>query len=535
MYLRFFVIPLIGASAALTAAPEQKVTLRNSVAPELATTHEITTILTRRTDRAGVREDAVVRLKARNVRLQLDESKVAQVKAADMTIMLPGEVVSLHRDGKPVARSMGIEAFGLPTQNWVRLVTQLQTLHDGPAIVPDAPLADLPLLTAMLDVAHWPRQPVPIGERWSRPFETPEFAGTQHFELKEALRVGDDSAVAVHVRIEGRFQGLAAGTFAFERAETQLVWAKAERIVLRLTGAATYMLLRDENREPRGVQVDMVLKNRERLSEEAQDEARESLSAFARALAEFKAGRHEKAVTAAVLFRERWPRGVWLPAIDYLEQEALRRDRGGKPLASDDLKRALAALVDRWKAADAFDDVELAERNARAMREVLELNERQIRAMMRDDDERLRALAVFAWSFGESPDHLNDVARATRDASPQVRAWAANGLAARGNPDTDPELLLSLVNDSDATVRARGCVAVRRCNPPGEPLAGRLRERLLALILDPDKPTRLASIQAFVAAGSGPDLPDLRLALKVDRDPDCRKALEEAIERIERR
>ncbi|NUQ47518.1 MAG: hypothetical protein HUU22_15975, partial [Phycisphaerae bacterium] len=75
----------------------------------------------------------------------------------------------------------------------------------------------------------------------------------------------------------------------------------------------------------------------------------------------------------------------------------------------------------------------------------------------------------------------------------------------------------------------------RRCNPPGEPLAGRLRERLLALILDPDKPTRLASIQAFVAAGSGPDLPDLRLALKVDRDPDCRKALEEAIERIERR
>lgn len=519
----------------LSAAPESKVTLRNSVAPDLATTHEITTTLTRRTDRAGVREDAVVRLKARNVRLHLDESKVAQVKAADMTIMLPGEVVSLQRDAKPVARSLGVEAFGLPTQTWVRLVTQLQTLHDGPAFVPDAPLADLPLVTAMLDVAHWPRQPAPIGERWSRPFETPEFVGTQHFELKEALRVGEESAVAMHVRIEGRFRGDAAAVYTFERGEAQLVWAKAERIILRLTGTATYLLVRDDRREPRGVQVDVVLQNRARLTEEEQDEARESLSAFARALGEFKSGRHEKAVAAAALFRERWPRGVWLPAIDYLEQEALRRGRVVKPLASDDLKRGLAALVDRWKAADAFDDVELAERNARAMRELLELNQRQIRAMMRDEDERLRALAVFAWSFGESPDHLSDVARATKDASPQVRAWAANGLAARGHPDTDPELLLRLVNDADATVRARACVAVRRCNPPGEPLAGRLRERLLELILDPDKPTRLASIHAFVAAGSPPDLPDLRLALQVDRDPDCRKALEEAIARIERR
>src|SRR5262249_8294673 len=151
------------------------------------------------------------------------------------------------------------------------------------------------------------------------------------------------------------------------------------------------------------------------------------------------------------------PTSIWLPALADVEKHALEAAAPAPEMTQAELTKALAAQVGQWEKAVLKQDDDADARARRALRDLSERHAMLLKAMMRDPDDSVRALGVFAGSSGESPEHLAGVMMAVRAPAARVRAWAAQGLAARGDRLTDPDILRKLMGDDDPTVRARAC------------------------------------------------------------------------------
>ncbi|MEE8170401.1 MAG: HEAT repeat domain-containing protein, partial [Phycisphaerae bacterium] len=429
----------------------------------------------------------------------------------------------------------GPEVFGLPPEGSAQLNTHLQTVWDGAASVPQLRAVDAVVVSLLLDVAHWPRGSVELGHTWSRPIGTEDFQGAQNFTLRESSRLDDERVAVIEVNVEGAFRGPNTAGYRFDGATAKFIWARGDRVIVRLDGNVRYHRAADAADEPHIATLSMVLAKRVRLTEAGQSLVRRSLADVAMALADYEAGRYSQTVAACTLFADRWKRSPWLPMARWIEERAVAKSRGGRRMNAVQLTRALAELVVRWDAAVSEDDIDLEGRVRRGFTQILSAQKSDVRAMLRSKDENVRALAVFAWAFGESPNHYLAVADAVEDASPRVRAWAANGLAARGGPNIDLDILLRLLNDEALEVRARGCMAVSRCLPQDEPLAGRARDRLLVLLSDDHEAVRLEAISAFARLGSPIDVAALEAARTAEVNASCAAALDRALERIKTR
>ena len=527
-------VALLARLAAADPARAGDVILRNCVDPALLTTHEITTTLVRATRRKDATEESVLEIRSRLVRAHLDESQPGQVKVAAMLVTGPAKVVSLKRDGKPVTPVPAPDAFNLPSGATV-LKTLPQTFSDGPVVAPSLGPVEGAMAAILLDVAHWPRGGIGVGDSWERPVQRASLDGTQRFTLIQTAQIERESVAVVEMAFSGAFSGDLAEAYRIDEIRARYVWARADRVLVRLGGQARYHRVRDNEVTPHLVNVEVALKQRDRLSEEQQEPLRTSLTDFANALSESQADRPEKVVTACALFREKWPSSVWMPAVDELDRKALRQIKPAGRLPPDALTMAVTELAMHWQAAQATGDEDLEARTQRSLRQLVEEQDGGIRAMMKGADVGQRALGVFAWSFGESPSHYAKVVEALGDKSPRVRAWAANGIAARRDPSTDPATLRRLLADDDATVRAKGCLAVARCLPAGEPPVGRLRDALLALLQDAEKMTRLEAARALGVVGAADEVAALRAAREKETDDDCIKALDRAIDRAGKR
>lgn len=521
------------ALVGVEAAAQGRISLRNCMDPALVTTHEITLTLARRTLKQGKPQDSVIKLHTRLRRMHLEESNPGSVKVADLLVSRTPEVVSVRLDGKPVEPPPRAETFNLPLGT-TQLYTKTQSLQDGPMPVPLTKSVERTLASLLLDVAHWPRESADVGHRWSRTIATEDFEGTQSFELVDATTVAGEAVLVLDLRVDGKFAGTHALRYEFDRARARYMWSRGQRVLMQLQGKAEYRRLRDGGSDAQALSAEVRLMRRDRLEEEQQQSARKALNDFALASSEFQAGHFDKAVAACAAFRQKWPDSPWMPALDDVEQHALSAARQPKLLDRAALTRVLTSQMARWNEVDGRDEDQAARVRA-ALAEIGRSQEAELRKMLKDKDESVRALAVFAWSFGESPDHLVTVLDAVRDSSPKVRAWAAQALAARGDPLTEPDALRKLLADPDATVRARACAAVARCYPHGEPLTGRLRDLLHKAARDSARLARIEAARTFGQIGGPADVAPLRTTLESEKDPAVREALVRAIKEIEKR
>jgi len=521
------------AAAPAAAAP---ITLRNCLDPALLTTHDLTVTLVQKASRAGVREEAALEMKGRLTRAHLDESQPGRVKTATMLLMEPARVTALFRDDKPVAPLPGPELFGLPPRGALRFNTHVQTSWDGASESPALRPAEEALLAALLDVSHWPKKTVELKHAWSRAVDSADFQGQQHFEVSESVKVAGESVVVVRVRIEGAFRGKLAERCTLKEASARLVWLRGDRVLSRMEAAASYVRRRrGGEEEPVALKAVLALRQRRRLSDEQQGAVRSSLTTFAEVLGAYQSRRWEEAATLARTFLTAAPDSPWVPAAEWIAARCADQESSGQKLSRLELQRSLAELVIRWEAARGDDDEDLMARTRAAYGQILTAQPRDVRSLATDADENLRALAVFAWSFGTTLEHGNDTLRAARDPSPRVRAWAAAGLAARGDAETDADLLRKLLADDDAEVRARACQAAAACLPPGEPVVGRTRALVLGLLEDSGRLVRLEAARALERAGTPADVATLERAAAVESEANVRSAMKEAVEAIRRR
>lgn len=523
-----------GVFLALSAAAAP-VTLRNCLDPALLTHHDLTITLARKVRRAGISEESSIEVKGSRVRAHLSESQPGRVKVADMLLTEAAKVIALFRDGKPVTPLPGPEVFGLPPRGALQFNTREQTVRDGPADAPAVRAAEDVLLSVLLDAAHWPKSTVEVGHRWTRPVEGEAFRGVQRFEFTGLAKVGDENAAVISMTLDGQFVGRFADKYELKEARARFVWIRGERVLSRLEAAASYVRRRRDRDDPYALKAVMALRSRQRLSDEQKSDLRRSLGDFAELLGQYQSRKWSAASASARLFAEGFADGPWRPAAEWIERQCAEQLASARKLRAEELKKTLAELVVRWEAATADDDDDLIERTRAAYRQLLARHSADIRALLSGADDNIRAIAVFAWAFGGSLEHGDAVARAARDRAPRVRAWAANGLAAIGDPDTDPELLRKLLADDDAEVRARACQAVAACNPPGEPLAGRTRDGVLALLEDVQRRTRYEAARTLGAIGSAVDLAALERAQASERDAGVQEALEQAAAAIRRR
>ncbi len=231
------------------------------------------------------------------------------------------------------------------------------------------------------------------------------------------------------------------------------------------------------------------------------------------------------------MFQEKWPESIWLPAVKEVARRSRPQKRSGKRLTSSELKKALGKSLIAWEAARSNDEYDLLDHTRTLLRQVAKDYRNKLLKLTKDGEKSNRARAVFALAFSDRPDDFRLVQNATRDPSSLVRGTALAGLAARGDPRTNVEMLILRLDDKKSSVRARACRAVAACVAREHFSIARLADKVSHLmVFDKKSRVRLEAIRALAAIGAPADIPRLEDALTHEVNKTNRAAIEIAIE-----
>jgi len=210
----------------------------------------------------------------------------------------------------------------------------------------------------------------------------------------------------------------------------------------------------------------------------------------------------------------------------------------GKPrLSEPELREALGKAILAYEAARANHDYDLLDRTRNALDQLGRDYAARLAKLARNEkDDGLRSQAVFALAFSGRPEDFVAVQKYATSESPRLRAMALAGLAARGHPQTNVELLLALLDDDKPAVRRRACQAVAACVPREHFSVAALIEKLSRLMIhDKSDGVRLEAIRAITAIGAPADVPRFEKALKHELNIENRAEIQQGIETLKRR
>ncbi len=523
-------------SLCLAQPTGDRITLRNNLLPGHLTRHRITRVTTRTSQRRKHVETLEYRQEAEWLRCNIEEPRPASAMAYLMIVDRPAEVVRVLRDKKTVRPKPPAEDFNLPGGS-TRLQSVNITPRDAPAQLPLANPVEKALLTALLDVAHWPPQRIEAARRWQRNLETGGFSGVQTFEFVDLLKLKtDDTAARLTLFVEGKFTGALERDYVFEKGQAIIHWSRSERTILNMEAQAFYQRRRENAPEQYKLKLDVILTSVEMLKEPEQDSVKDQMIAFAEALAKQREGLPRDALELCRRFQAKWPDSMWMPAVTELVTQLAPRKTEAPAYSTDQVKDLLAKSVAVYEAAGSNYEYDLLERTRRVLYELADAHYANLKKLARDKHEGLRALAVFALAFSERPAALDLVQAAARDLSPRVKEMALAGLAARGSPETNTLLLLDSLEDAAPRVRQQACEAVAACLSPEHYAVAALVPKLDHLmIFDDSDRVRLAAVRAIAAIGAPADVPRFEKALTHELNSEIRRQIHGAIERIKAR
>jgi HEAT repeat protein len=520
---------LLCVHAGAFAAPPREYRLYNDVTDRRLTSYHIERTIRRATERAGREETLTFSRSSRWVRLQLLAERRGNSKLVQMIVDEPPQQVAVLRNGRPVEAEPDPLELRLDPGS-TRLSTDDWNKTDTPCLVPACEPSQQAAIFALLDVTHWPRGGQQVGDRWDTPIASELFSGTQSVALKDSGRIGDRTYLKLEISVTGRFRGKAARDGAdFVGGTATVLWPYGRNVLESLEGTAAWKR-GDERYE---MKLRATIASNEVLSIDAANDLIDQLNAINAAIVDKNGGKLAEARAACAAYVEKWPNGLWRPAIDYLAADL--DPQRNRSIAEAEFRQRVLASLKRWQDAGNRDD-EAALDAARAELRILADEERaRLLDLMKHESQNVRASTAFTLAFGSSAENLAAIQAAARDPSPRVRGWALYGIAERGSRETDVSVLADALGDEDPVVRARACEAVAACVPPGSPRMPELRERIFDLLLhDHRDGTRLAAAVAMGKIGTRDDLERLRKSIKHETSGKIRQRIERAIGQIQR-
>ncbi len=518
------------AAGPVAGGPERTFNLYNDVTDRRLATYTIERTVRRVGEREHEKETLTFTQPSRWVRLNLLAESRGNSKLVQMLVEESPRKITLLRGGKPVEKPPEPSELHLWPGS-TRLATVDWSKADCPCIVPATAPTQQGAMFALLDVAHWPAEKKKVGDRWDSAIESEFFSGTQSLELKEVVKQGDRTCLRIELNVNGRFRGRAAKDGAeFVGGKALFIWPYGRNILETLDGSVVWQ---DGGRD--GGQYEMKVlvgaATNEVISIDAANELIDQLNAINGAIVDKNGGKIAEARAACAKYVEKWPQGLWRPAIDYLTTE-LNPERNAK-IAEAEFRQRVVAGLKRWQeAAEKDDDAELnAARDE--LRKLADGERDRLVSQLKHASENVRASTAFALAFGTSGENLAMLCAAARDPSARVRGWALYGLAERGSRDTDVSVLEAGLNDEDAVVRARACEAVAECVPAKSPRIAELRERIFTLMQKDNRDgTRIAAAAAMGRIGTAEDVARLKKSIRHETSPKVRKRIERSIGQI---
>ncbi len=464
------------------------------------------------------------------------ESRPGELSIAQMVHDTPAKVAAFFRGERRVEPTPDADALQLLT-GATRLHTGAQTYQDAPMLLPLLDPALMAMLEALLDVHHWPATAKRIGDRWQRDIALAGFRGTQTMTLAQVFRKEGARVAAIEMVVEGEMTAAAAEAgYRFVSGTGLINWSPASRQVVGIAAEASWEHGVGPTARRFDMKVDVQRVRSDVLNESELLSVRRQLADFIRLLKDHRAGRNKEALARCAAYAAAWPGSIWQPVVDEMCGAARSAEQGAERLTESELKESILNFLARYEAADQARDEEVRRVLADKWAEFVDRHRPGLLRLLDHEDERVRATAVFSLAFGATPANQARVEACARDSSPKVRSWAARGLAVRRTPPTDSALLTDLLRDADPDVRSRACAAVAACYPRHAPQLDPLRRPLVDLLLrDRADRVRRSAAEALGEIGSTAELDAMRRARKHEVERTMRRAVDDAIRRIEQR
>lgn len=538
---RLVIVPLIvfvviGPGDALAG---DTMTFKNNLLPGHLTVHRITRTTRRKAPRRDFVEKLTYRQTADWVRCNLAESKPGSVTVYQMMTDRAAKVRGLRHGKKKIKPLPPPDHFNLSGGS-TRLHSANLTPRDAPYQVPLCDAAERAALRSLFDFAHWPRGKIDASHRWERDVDGGGFKGTQTLEFVDLVRFDHDTigkgeiAARLTLYVQGAFTGALEKNYTFVKGQAVIHWARLDRTLLRMEARAEYKRRRPNGDEDYELRVEIDLKRMKMLNEAERDGMIDQLNVFAEALKRRQQGEPRETLRLCRQFHEKWPRSIWGPAIEELEERLTRAPRAAAGLKTSELKELLSKSLLAWEAGRSTYQYDLMDRTRKGLRQLCRDYRDKIRRLAKAKQSRDRAPAVFALAFSDDPDDFYLVQKSARDKSARVRSMALAGITARGSPQTSVDLLLLLLSDKKASVRSRACQAVAACVPREHFSIDKAAEKIAGLMIDDEKAAvRLAAIRALAAIGAPTDIAKLEKALHHELDKTNRREIDKAIKVLE--
>lgn len=524
-----------GAARPDLAAGSDRVTLKNNLLPGHFTQHRVVRTVHRKIKKDRKTEELIYRQSLNWTQLNANETSPGNLRVVHQVVDEPSKVVSLFDGAAMVTPTPKPAYFGL-SRGDIRLYSLERSAYESPVLVPKGGALDTTVLKVMLDFAYWPKHALTAGGKWEREIRDADFEGKQSMEFIELLKGKDETAAVVTMYVTGNFKGTLESDCRFKKGQAIIHWARMDRTLLKLEARAEY-----ERRRPEGVETYVMelaadATRVHTLTADQRDVLIDQLIAFDKAETSLRKGDRKEAFAQCSEYRQKWPKSVWMPALDELERRISPRDRAPAVMKSSELSRTLGESLIKWEAARSKRDVDVLDQTRRLLVALTKEYGSTIRTLAKSGDDKQRAPAVFALAFSADGDDFYLVQKYARDESAAVRAMALAGVAARRDSETSIELLLLVLDDKKANVRARACEAVAACVPREHYSVEKIAERLCVLMLDDkSRSVRLEAVRALAAIGGGADVERLERLLSRELDGEIRKEAEVAIKRLKKR
>lgn len=528
----FLIFAWMAGTLSSVAHAADGMTFKNNLLPGFLTIHEISRVIHRNVQRKNYKEALSYSQVARWVQCNLGEPKPGAVTVYQMMYDRPAEVVSLFHGSKKIKPSPPAEHFNLPIGS-ARLHSVTKGPRDAPYQVPLGDPVERAVLRVMLDYAHWPKKKIQPGYHWELDINDGVFEGTQKFEFVDLGRIKKNVVARVTMYVEGTFQGELEKDYTFIKGQAILYWGRLDRTLLKMEARAEYKRRRPGGDEKYELELNIGLKKLKTLNAEDQDVMISQLNLFA--AADKKLREHRKADARALCqqFLSTWPKSVWRPVVEELEDIATPKRRPAR-LKTSEVRQLLGKSVIAWETGRTNHNYDLIDKTRDALDALAQNYRDKLLKLAKSKKSKIRAQAVFALAFSQNPGDFRMVQKASRDNSSRVRAMALAGLAARGSSQVSVEMLIARLSDKKAIVRARACQAISSCVPREHFSIAKVAEKLVNLMIHDEKTgVRREAIRALAAVGAPADISKLEKALNHELDQTNRKEIKQAIKRLE--
>lgn len=513
----------------------QRMDFKNNVLPGQLTTHEVRRA-TRRSRLTGKSlETFSYEQVATWTQINMADPKPATATLYQMMADGPAKVLGYFKDNMQL-KSAPAAARSLLSRGSTRLESAEKSMRDSPALVPRVEGPERAILELVLDVAHWPPKRIEAGHKWERDVKAPDFTGTQTFEFVDLTKEGGETLARLTMYGSGRFSGGLEREYEFGKVQAVIHWARLDQRLERIEAQASWRRLRGDVPVEYDMKIQVKLLHAQRLAESVQERLKQQVEAINLAARETQLGHTRDAAKLLEGFVQQYPDSPWMPVIADLRAKIKAQNDAQARLSNAELLKSIGTLFLELEAANEKADDDARESAANLLSALANDYGPRLRKHAESADEQTRGLAIFALAFSAKPDDFASVEDACSDSSTRVRTLAISAIAASGRSGVRADLLLKLLEDKTAGVRARAADAVTACIRRDDLSIQSLVEALDKVMVHDDAlAVRRSAIRAIEAIGGPGDIPRLEQALSHELDRDNRAAIQRAIERLRAR